>query len=147
MRDLSTAQVTIGIGLLILSLVGCRRIGDGKVPHKENFEFFFKTELPQHISFVNYSDSHSFCDAHFIWEIGPVDDAFLEKLRRQAKLVKWDDDKPVVAGLWGNNWPEWWDQDHIYRLSEVYGRVDGKSHWYVWVDRKRNRVYLLQFNT
>jgi len=144
---IAKSMVGVAIAALfgIYSMCGCQSVGSDK----QEFERVFKISLPEHLHYVNYEVQKSLIDRSFVWQISPADNKFIVDLCHNTGLVCWDkDNKPakVAAGLLSYDWPKWWNQDYIYALKEVYGRVEGDSRWFIWVDREKDTIYAQHYN-
>jgi hypothetical protein len=122
------------LALFALFLAGCG------VPPGEAFERSFDTPLPAGMKVVHFRGD-AFKDPWFLWELRPLDEAFLTDLIKRAKLA------PPAAGvepaLLGLPWPWWWDDAAIRKLPEVYVAERDSSIYQVWVDRPKGRLFVL----
>ena len=107
----------------------------------------FGTGLPARVGVVRHADSGLGMDHADIWELAPVDDAFLTDLTAAARLRRRLPDEPLVSGLASDAWPAWWDARRIEALPEAYSRDGDREYRRVWVDRGAGRIYVQWFDT
>lgn len=125
----------------LVALGGCTESAD------EEIETRFGARRAAGVEVLNHAGSGPGMDHSDVWELAPVDDAFLTEVVRAAELRRRTDGEPLLSGLSSTSWPAWWDAARIETLPEAYGRDDANRHWRVWVDRTAGRMYLQWFST
>lgn len=125
----------------VLTTAGCGNSSEALSRH-------FQTTLPTTARVVHFQGD-AFKDPWFVWEIAPVDRAFVNALVANARLALapagMDRGDPTARGD-----ISWWPVDQLPTMPEVYfrdpGPTDG-SIYRLWVDPQNNRMFLLFMNT
>ena len=127
--------------VMVVILASCSQSPD------RAFAEAFGARIPARVTVVRYADSGLGMDHANVWELAPVDDAFLAELAHIAKLRRRLASEPEVSGLTTEPWDPWWDARRIEALPEVYSRDGEREYWRVWVDRAAGRMYVQWFDT
>jgi hypothetical protein len=137
-----TSLRLVAVGL-VLAASGCNYVPPGTTLQRH-----YKTSIPAGVKVERY-----YCDAYkdpqFLWVMTPVNPGFVAALVANARL------KPAAAGdglghPGGGSLASWWDDETIQKIPELYYRdpdANDGSYYRVWVDRERNRIYILFSNT
>ena len=104
----------------------------------------FKTSIPNDVR-VDHFYQEPFDASRAIWDLSPVRQEFLDALIAGGSLQRAEEGKaiarPRTAGF-----PEWWPEEHVRSLSEMYYRNPGvgdENILQVWVDREADKIYVL----
>ena len=130
--------------LLVSMLASALVVGCDKQPGS-TLESKFGTPLPVGVQVEHFEWSGAGMDHWYLWVIKPADAAFVQSLIKSAGLNR-ATSRDDASGL-HSNWPTWWPQKTIESLPECYFRNDGREYLRVWVDSKRNCVYMQWFDT
>ncbi len=125
---------------VVLFLAGCRGSTEALSDH-------LKTKLPAGARVVNFA-GEGYKDPWYIWEIAPADPGFVQALVANSKLA------PAPPGMDCSDptlrTQSWWPGAGLSKMTEMYFRdPDAKegSIYRVWVDKERNRIFILFLNT
>jgi hypothetical protein len=135
-------QQRFGAGLVLCIALLTSGCGNPYAAMRNHFD----TSIPAAVKVVHFY-GEAYKDPVFLWELAPVDDAFLKKLVANAKLKVPAPGQDVTQQII-LDWSAWWDYRTIAKLPEVYYQdpeVNG-SFYRIWVDRKRNRLFILFVN-
>lgn len=140
-RGLRSHLVSVAAAAVAAGAVGCAESPDRELRAR------FGAERPARVVIVRHAGSGPGMDHADVWELAPVDDAFVAALAREARLRRRSVGEPPVSGLVSATWPGWWDPGRIEALPEAYSRDGARAYWRVWVDRAADRIYVQWFDT
>ena len=130
---------TTTLAIALLGSASCAPTAD------ELLRDVFDVQRPAHVRVEHYQASVLHPDGWEVWVLAPVDDALLRQMVDNAGLARAANttaDGGLVSG-----WPAWWQPAHLESLRELYVRDEDSRHIRVWVDRRRDRLYLQSFGT
>ena len=109
---------------------------------KNPIESHFSVKLPNGAEIAHYENRSGFADLSHIMVLSYNEGNVPDLLIQNFKLKKFISRNGAKAGVIGSEWPSWWQPEIIYRIADVYEKIDINSFAWFWFDRKNNKIYV-----
>jgi len=109
---------------------------------KNPIESHFAMKLPNGVEIAHYENRSGFVDLSHIMVLSSNEDNVSDLLIQNFKLKKFISHNGAKAGVISSEWPSWWQSEIIYRIADVYERIDTNSFAWFWFDRENKKIYV-----
>jgi hypothetical protein len=105
-------------------------------------ESHFAMKLPNGAEIAHYENRSGFVDFSHIMVLNYNEDNVPDLLIQNFKLKKFISRNGAKAGVISSEWPSWWQPEIIYRIADVYERIDINAFAWFWFDRENKKIYV-----
>ena len=131
MKKNSGRVFAISMILLVVYISSCS---------KNPIESHFAMELPNGAEIAHYENRSGFVDFSHIMVLSYNEDNVSDLLIQNFKLKKFISHNGAKAGVISSEWPSWWQPEIIYRIADVYERIDTNAFAWFWFDRENKKI-------
>ena len=133
MKKNTAVVFAISIIVLVVCISSC---------FKNSFETHFAMKLPNDAEIAHYENRSGFVDSSHIMVLRYNKNNVPDLIIQNLKLKKFISRNGVKAGVISSEWPSWWQPEIIYRIADIYERLDSNEFAWFWFERENNNIYV-----